>query len=106
MFVYEQDVLFETCVQVGLQTKLTNDGVVMAVDVGVDTIHALENLAHQGRKCLGKRDANATGHDSLVVDAPLNPRHELLDIGWCRHLGWAFEVLIVLPEILEPVTTC
>lgn len=46
---------------------------------------------------------NPAGHDSLVIDAALDPSHELLDVCRCWHLGRALEVLVVLPEILEPV---
>lgn len=103
MLVYEEDVLLETGVQVRFQAKFSNDGVVMTVNVGIDTVHAFENLAHQGWKRLWKRYTNATGHDGLVVNTSLDPCHELLDVGWCGHFRGTFEALVVLPEILEPV---
>lgn len=106
MLVDEQHVLLEAGVEMGLQAKLTDDWVVMAVNVGVDAIHALEDLANQRGKCLRERNADPAGHDGLVIDASLDPGHELLDIGWCGHLGGSFEVLTVLPEILEPGWAC
>lgn len=74
----------------------------MAVDMGVDTIHSLEDLAYQGWEGLWEGDAYAAGHDSLIVNTALNPSHELLDVSGCSHLGRTLKVLVVLPEILEP----
>ena len=56
MLIHKQHVLLETCVQVRLKTKLTNHGVVVAVDMSVDTVHALEDLADQRRERLGEGD--------------------------------------------------
>ena len=39
----------------------------------------------------------------LIVDVRLDPGHEMLNILWCCHLGWLFEVLAVLPKILKPI---
>ena len=103
MLVDEQDVLLEAGVEVGLEAQLADDGVVMAVDVGVDAVHALEDLADQGREGLGEGHADAAGHDGLVVDVALDPGHELLDVGGRGHLGRALEVLVVLPQVLELV---
>lgn len=63
----------------------------------VDTIHALEYLADQTRELLGKRDANTRWQSRLVVNDALHPGHELLDVGWGRHLGRSFVVLAILP---------
>lgn len=57
MLVDEQDILLEAGVEVGLETKLADDGIVVAVDVGVDTIHALEDLTDKRRETL--REGNA-----------------------------------------------
>lgn len=101
VLIDEEDVLLEARVEMGLQAKLADDGVVMAVDVGVDAVHALEDLADERGERLGERDSDATRHDGFVVDAALDPGHELLNVGWCGHLGWPLVVLIVLPEVLE-----
>lgn len=102
MLVDEEHVLLEAGVEVGFEAELSDDGVVVAVNVGVDAVHALEDLADQGGEGLGEGHADAAGHDGLVVDAALDPRHELFDVGWRRHLGGPLEVLVVLPQILEP----
>lgn len=38
------------------ETQMYNNGVVVTVDMGVDTIQTLENLAQQTGECLGERD--------------------------------------------------
>lgn len=103
VLVDEEDVLLEACVEVGLEAELADDGVVVAVDMGVDAVHALEDLADERGEGLGEGDADARGHHRLVVDVALHPRHELLDVGRGRHLGGSLVRLAVLPEVLEPV---
>jgi hypothetical protein len=50
VLVDEQDVLLKAGVEMGFKAELTNHRVVVAVNVRVDTIHALENLANQRRE--------------------------------------------------------
>lgn len=57
MLVDEQDVLLEACIQMRLETELADHGVVVAVNVGVDTVHALEDLADQRWERFGEGDA-------------------------------------------------
>ena len=45
VLVDEEHVLLEAGVQMRLQAKLTDDRVVVAVDMGVNTVHALEDLS-------------------------------------------------------------
>jgi len=56
VLVNEENIVFETGVQVGLQTKLANNGVVVAVDVSIDTVHSLEYLPNHAWKGFRKRD--------------------------------------------------
>lgn len=56
MLVNEKNIVFETGVQVGLQTKLAHHRVVVAVDVSIDTVHALEYLPNHAWEGLRKRD--------------------------------------------------
>ena len=78
-------------------------GVVMAVDVRVDAVQALEELADDGGEVLGKGDADAGGEGGFVVDVGLHPRHQVLDVLGRGHLGGFFERGAVLPEVLELV---
>lgn len=43
-------------VEVCLESELTNNGVVMAVDVGIDTVHPLEDLPNHAWEGLGEWD--------------------------------------------------
>src|SRR3569833_206917 len=104
VLIDEEHVLLEAGIEMRLEPQLSNDGVVMAVFVGVDSVHALEFLLHQGRERLGERDADAAGEDGFVVDIALHPGHQLLDVSRRRHLGGLLVVLVVLPEVLEPGT--
>jgi len=103
VLVDEEDVLLEAGVEVGLEAELADNGVVVAVDVGVDTVHALEDLTHSLRERLRERHADTRGEHALVVDVPLYPAHQLLDVGGCRHLRRALVCLAVLPEVLKSV---
>lgn len=57
VLVDEQHVLLEARVQVRLQSQLADHGIVVAVDVGVDPVHALEDLADQLWEGLWERHA-------------------------------------------------
>lgn len=50
MLVNKQNVLLEACVQMWLEAELTDYGVVVAVNVCVDAVHALEDLTDQRRE--------------------------------------------------------
>lgn len=56
-----------------LKTKLADDRVVVAVDVGVHTIHALEDLSDHAWERLREWDT----FESLVI-----PAHEILNSSW------------------------
>lgn len=56
MLVDEQHVLLEARVQVRLETELSDDRVVVAVDVGVYAIHTLEDLADERGERLWERN--------------------------------------------------
>lgn len=104
MLLNKQDEVLETRVQVRLQPQMDNDGVVVAVDMGVDAVEALEQLTHRGLEGLGEDDADARGKDGFVVDVGLHPGHQVFDVLGRGHLG-GFGVAGrgVLPEVLEPV---
>lgn len=44
--------MFKACVQVGFQSKLNYDRIVVAVYVSIDPVKPFEELAHEGRECL------------------------------------------------------
>ena len=52
MLVNEQDIVLEARVQVGLQAEMDDNWVMVAVDVGINSVEALEELAQKRWKCL------------------------------------------------------
>jgi hypothetical protein len=59
VLVDEEHVLLEAGVEMRLQAQLPHDRVVVAIDVGIDAVHALEDLANQSRERLGEGHACA-----------------------------------------------
>lgn len=57
VLVDEEHVLLEAGVEVRLEAELADDGVVVAVDVGVDAVHALEDLPDEVGEGLWEGDA-------------------------------------------------
>ena len=47
VLVNEEHILLEAGVEVWLEAQFADNGVMVAVDVGVNAVHALEDLAHQ-----------------------------------------------------------
>jgi hypothetical protein len=45
VFVNKEDVVLEAGVEMGFETELADDGIVVAVDMGVNTVHSFEDLA-------------------------------------------------------------
>ena len=82
---------------------MNNDLVMVAVDVGVDTIETFEELTHGGWEVFGERHTDAGWECGFVVDVRLHPGHEMLDVLGSGHLGrFAVARGGILPEILEP----
>jgi hypothetical protein len=79
-----------------------NDLVMVAVDMRVDAVQTLKELAHCGREMFWERDADARGEGRFVVDVGLDPRHQVFDVFGGGHLG-GFGVAggRVLPEVFE-----
>jgi uncharacterized membrane-anchored protein len=101
MLINEQHVVFEASVEMRLETQLNYDRVVVAVDVCIDTVQALEHVADERGERLGEGYANARREHGLVVDVRLYPGHKMLDILWSRHLGGLLVSLRVLPQVFE-----
>lgn len=62
-----------------------------------------QNIEHAEQEIKMSPLTNFARHDRLVIDVGLNPRHQLLYIGRCGHLGWSLVVFAVLPEIFKPI---
>lgn len=82
---------------------MDNDCIMVTVDVGIDPIHAFEELADGGGEVFGKGDPDSTWEGGFIVDVALNPAHEVLNVLWSGHLGGLGEATSrVLPKILKP----
>lgn len=57
MFINKKNIVLETGIEMGLKTKLTDDRVVVAVDMGVDSVHSLEYLSDHARERLWEWNA-------------------------------------------------
>ena len=64
--------MLEAGVEMWFQAQLNDDRVVVAVDVGVDSIKALEDLTYQGWECFREgytcSSENRIGQDSSIGD--------------------------------------
>lgn len=102
MLVDEKYVVLEASIEMRFQAQFDDDRVVVAVDVGIDAVQALEHISDEGGEGLWKGNADAARKVGLVVYVCLNPGHEVLDIFGSRHLGWFLKRLVILPQIFEP----
>jgi hypothetical protein len=57
MLINEKHVVLETSIEVWLEAEVHNHRIVVAVDVSIYTVHALEDLADKTGECLWKWDA-------------------------------------------------
>ena len=67
MLVDEQYVMLEARIEMRLQTQLDDDGVMVAVDVSVDTVEALEHVPDERGKRLREGYADAAWKIGLII---------------------------------------
>jgi len=101
VLIDEKDIMLEAGIEVRFKTKLPDYWVVMAIDMGVHSVHSLENLPNHAGEGFRKLDANSTWEYSFIVNVALNPGHQMFNVRGSRHLCGTFVVLSVLPEVLE-----
>jgi len=80
-----------------------DDLIVMAVDVCVDSVKALEELTEGGREVFREGNTDAGREGRFVVNVGLYPGHQVLDVFRRGHLGGALVSLGVLPKVFESV---
>jgi len=68
MLIYEQHIMLEASVKMRLQAQVDDDGIVVAVDVCVYSVEALEELAESCREMFREGHADAGREDRLVVN--------------------------------------
>lgn len=57
MLIDEEDIVLEARIQVWLKSKVNDDGIMMAVNMGVHPVESFEHLTDKGGKCLWKANA-------------------------------------------------
>jgi hypothetical protein len=62
MLINKQDIVFEASIQVRLEPKMHNYRIVVAIDMSVNTVKALEDLADETGEAL--REWNTCGGDN------------------------------------------
>ena len=119
MLIHKQNVMLEARIQVRFEAEVDNDRVVVTIDMGIDAIHAFEDLEEERLERLRERytcrlsvaqsyhvslrggsvyePTNSAWKHLFIVDIALHPRHQMLNVLWRRHLCRLLEVLIVLP---------
>jgi len=80
MLINKQHIVLEASVQMRFQAQRDDDRVVVAVDVGVDAVEALEDLAEEGWE--GFREGDACG--GLLRGAGLVERRRGWEEGFCE----------------------
>jgi hypothetical protein len=103
MLIHKQDVVLEASVEMWLEAQVAYDWVVVAVDMGIYSVQAFEELAQGCRKMLRKGDSDARREGCFVVNVRLYPGHQVLDIFGGRHFGRALVGIGILPEVFESV---
>lgn len=95
--------MLEAGVKVGLQAETADDAVVMAVDVGVDSVQSLENLLDGRLERGGEGNARVGGEDVGVGEEVGGPGQEMRNVTRSGQTGGLGEVWRVVPEILKLV---
>lgn len=54
MLINEENIMLTARIQVRLESKLNDDGIMMAVNMCVHSVKSFEDLADEGGKCLWK----------------------------------------------------
>lgn len=94
--------MLETSVEMGLQAETSNDAVVMAVDVGVDAIEALEDLFDGGLEGRRERHSWVSREDVCVREKVRCPGEEVGDVAGSGKTDGTRELWRVVPQVLEP----
>lgn len=87
----------------GLQTQAAHHSVVVAVDVRVDPVQALEDLAHVLLEVGGEGHAWCCREELCVGQVVAGPCEEVGDVGWRWEAGGFGEGRWVVPEVFELV---
>jgi len=95
--------VLETSVQMRLQTQAAHHSVVVAVDVRVDPVQALEDLADVLLEVGREGHAWGCREELCVGQVVAGPCEEVGDVGWRWEAGGFGERRRVVPEVFELV---
>lgn len=93
--------MLEAGVEMRLETEVDDDGVVVAINVGVHAVEALENLEDQWAERSWKADTDTGGEHGFIVDVGLYPGHEVFNVLRGGHLCGLLELVVVLPKVFK-----
>ena len=85
----------------GFETKTSDDAVVVAVDVCVDTVQALKDLLDGGLEGGRKRHSWVGGEDVRVRKKVRSPGEEVGDVAGSGETDGTRELWRVMPQVLE-----
>lgn len=95
--------MLKASVEMRLKAQVHDDWIVMAVDVCIHSVEALEELPEGGREVFREGNADAGREGRFGVNVGLHPGHQVLDVFGRGHLSGALVSLGVLPKVLESV---
>lgn len=93
--------VFVASVDVWLSTDLHQPVKVMNVYVDEHPVEPCENLFVDRSECFGKGNIILHRKNGLIIDLTLYPIHQMGYVLVSWKFGWPFELLSVLPKVLE-----
>lgn len=93
--------MLESGVEVSLEAQTADDAVVVAVDVCVDSVEALEDLLDGGLEGSGEGHARLGGEEVGVGQQVRGPGEQVGDVAWGGQTRGSGVLGRVVPEVLE-----
>jgi hypothetical protein len=75
MLLNEEHIMLKAGIEMRFQAQVDDDGVVVAVDMRIDSVKSLEDLKDQWAEGAWEADADARGEHGFIVDIGLHPGH-------------------------------
>lgn len=94
--------MLEASIEMGFEAKTSDDAVVVAVDVCVDTVQALEDLLDGGLEGGREWYAWVGGEDGSVREEVRGPGEEVRDVAGSGETDGTGELWGMVPKVLEP----
>lgn len=101
--LYEQDVMLEARVQMCLEPQPSHDTVVVAVNMCVNAIQALEDGSDRGLEAARKRHAGLRGEDVGIAEVVARPCQKMRNVRRRWETGGLGEGRGIVPQVFELV---